>query len=181
MLTGALLRYAALVLTLLALWFALSGYFNKPALVAFGVMSVMVCVLLADRAGVLDPEGVPTRVFPGILGYMMWLTLEIGKANFLVAREVIRPKLKLSPKMIRVGAYQASDLGKTIFGNSITLTPGTVTVDLEEDWILVHALTEDLADTDGIEAMGEKVCAFDGPEGRAWAAERRKAAKAGGA
>ena len=77
--------------------------------------------------------------------------------------------------MIRVPAYQASDLGKTIFGNSVTLTPGTVTVEVEEDTLVIHALTEELADVDAIAAMGEKVCAFDGPEGRQWAAERRAA------
>ncbi len=166
-------RQIALAVVLFGLWLVLSGYFEKATLVGFGVASVALTVWLTARAGVLDPEGVPTRVFPGILGYMVWLTFEIGKANVVVAREVLRPTLRLSPKMIRVPAYQASDLGKTIFGNSVTLTPGTVTVDVEQDVLVIHALTEDLADVDGIAAMGEKVCAFDGEEGRAWAAERR--------
>lgn len=174
-------RPLALALVLMGLWLLLSGYFEKPTLLAFGVASVLLTTWLADRAGVLDGEGVPTRVFPGILGYMLWLTLEIGKANIAVAREVIRPKLKLSPKMLMVTADQASELGKTIFGNSITLTPGTVTVDLQADCILVHALTEDLADVDAIEDMGQKVCAFDGDEGRAWAKTRRRASKGEGA
>lgn len=159
-------RYLALLAGLLALWFVLSGYFDKPALVAFGVMSVGLCVYLAERAGALDPEGVPTGVFPGIIPYMMWLTLEIGKANIAVAREVLRPNLRLSPKMFRVKAVPKSDLGKTIFGNSITLTPGTVTVDVEEDWIVIHGLTEELADVAGIEDMGRKVCALDRPDGQ---------------
>ncbi|MEM6648922.1 MAG: Na+/H+ antiporter subunit E [Pseudomonadota bacterium] len=169
-------RHIALALVLMGLWFLLSGYFEKATLVAFGVASVAICVWMADRAGALDREGVPTRVFPGIIGYMFWLTFEIGKANVLVALEAMRPKLKLSPKMIRVPAYQASDLGKTIFGNSVTLTPGTVTVAVEEDTLIIHALTEDLADEEAITAMGEKVCAFDGEEGRAWA-QARKAEK----
>ncbi|MEM9421857.1 MAG: Na+/H+ antiporter subunit E [Pseudomonadota bacterium] len=160
-------RKVALTLTLFALWLLLSGYFDKATLVGFGVVSVALTVWLTDRAGVLDPEGVPTQVFPGIVGYMLWLTLEIGKANVAVAAEVLRPKLRLSPKMIRVPARQASDLGKTIFGNSVTLTPGTVTVSVEEDVLVIHALTNDLADVDGITAMGEKVCALDGePEGK---------------
>ena len=78
-----------------------------------------------------------------------------------MAIEALRPTLKLSPKMIRVPARQNSDLGKVVFGNSITLTPGTVTIELEEDVIVVHALTEELADVEGITAMGEKVCRFD--------------------
>lgn len=162
-------RPLALGLALFALWLLLSGYFDNATLIGFGIASVVLTVWLSDRAGVLDPEGVPTRVFPGIIGYMVWLTLEIGKANLAVAREVIRPTLKLSPKMIHIPAHQSSDLGKTIFANSITLTPGTVTVDLHNGSILVHALTEELADVEAITDMGEKVCAFDGDEGRQWA------------
>lgn len=165
--------YGALFGALFGLWLLLSGFFDNATLLGFGAASVFICVLLASRAGVLDGEGVPTRVFPGIIGYMLWLTLEIGKANLSVAREVLRPKLKLSPKMIRVPAHQVSDLGRTIYGNSITLTPGTVTVDLAEGEVLIHALTEELADTDAIADMGEKVCGFDGHEGRALAAQQR--------
>lgn len=175
MLTNLLKQYGRLfaaALSLMALWLLLSGFFDKATLVGFGVASVALTVWLAHRAGMLDPEGVPTRVFPGILGYMVWLTLEIGKANIAVAVEAMRPKLKLSPKLFRVPAYQTSDLGKTIYGNSITLTPGTVTIEVTEGSMVIHALTEDLADMDGLTQMGEKVCALDGPEGRAWAASR---------
>lgn len=168
-------RQLALAVALMVLWLLLSGYWYKATLVGFGVASVVITVWLSARAKVLDPEGVPTRIFPGLIGYLVWLTFEIGKANVQVAREVMRPRLKLSPKMIRVPAYQASDLGKAIFGNSVTLTPGTVTVDVTEDELLIHALTEELADEDGIAAMGKRVCAFDGDEGRTWAAQKRQA------
>ena len=168
-------RPLALGLALSALWLALSFYFDKATLLAFGAFSVVLTVWLTAHMGLLDDEGVPTRIFPGILGYMVWLTVEIGKANVLVAREVLRPTLRLSPKMIRVPAYQASDTGRTIFGNSVTLTPGTVTVDIDRDSLVIHALTEDLADEAALAAMGERVCAFDGREGRAWARDRRAA------
>lgn len=121
----------------------------------------------------LDREGVPTRIFPGILGYMFWLTIEIGKANLIVVAHALRPGLKLSPKMVEVPAHQTSDIGKTIFANSITLTPGTVSVDLHEGSILVHALTEELSDPAGMNLMGHKVCALDGPEGRDWAKQKQ--------
>jgi multicomponent Na+:H+ antiporter subunit E len=176
-------RFAALSVALGALWLLLSGYFEKGTLVGFGALSVAISVWLTHHMGMLDREGVPTRVFPGIVGYMLWLTLEIGKANVIVAREVLRPRLKLSPRMIRVPAYQATDLGKTIFGNSVTLTPGTVTVDVDRDSLTIHALTEALADEAAIAAMGERVCAFDGAEGRAWrrARAQERLAPAGGA
>ena len=169
-------RVLALGAALTALWLALSGYLNNPTLLGFGGLSVIVTVWLSWHMGILDREGVPTRVFPGIVGYMAWLVFQIGKANVLVAREVLRPTLRLSPKMVRVPAYQTTDLGKTIFGNSVTLTPGTVTVDVDRDTLVIHALTEGLADEDAIADMGERVCGLDGPEGREWARQRRAGA-----
>ncbi len=161
-------RHIALALSLGVLWLCLSGeeHWGNPTLWVFGLASVLLCVWLADRSGMLDREGVPTRIFPGIVGYMLWLTFEIGKANVAVVRHALSPRLKISPKLVEVPADQVSDIGKTIFANSITLTPGTVSVDLHEESILVHALTEDLADVAGMEAMGRKVVVLDGPEGR---------------
>lgn len=155
-------RIIVTALTLAALWLLLSGYFDHPLLLVFGALSVILCVWLAHRAGMLDSEGVPGGVFPGILGYMVWLTFEIGKSNIAVARQALAIEPKLSPKMFRIPLNQGatcpqSIVGRVIFANSITLTPGTVSVDLQEDHILIHALTEDLADEPAILDMGARV------------------------
>ena len=154
-------RQIILAIVLMVLWLLLSGYFGKVLLVSFGVASVLFTVWITQRAGLLDSEGLPTNVFPGIIPYMFWLTVEIGKANIVVAVEALRPTLKLSPKVIRVPAVQQSDLGKTIFGNSVTLTPGTVTIDVDERGLVIHALTEALADEAAIADMGNRVAAID--------------------
>ncbi|MEM9285341.1 MAG: Na+/H+ antiporter subunit E [Pseudomonadota bacterium] len=154
-------RRFALAVALSFLWLLLSGYWNHATLVGFGAFSVAVTVWLADRAEVVDNEGVPTSIFPRIVAYTLWLLFEIGKANVQVAREVLRREIKLSPKLIRIPADQPSDLTRTIFGNSITLTPGTVTVDVREDSMLVHALTEELANEEGLAQMGAKVTALE--------------------
>ena len=150
-------RRLVFVLVLAALWLLLSGYFTKATLVAFGVFSVAFTLWFSDRAEVVDREGVPTAIFPCILGYTAWLFLEIGKSNVMVAREVLKPTINLAPKLFRVPATQPSDLTRTIFANSVTLTPGTVTVDVREDCLLIHALDEEFADEAGIADMGAKV------------------------
>lgn len=150
-------RRLAFIAAMIALWFLLSGYFAKATLVAFGAFTIAVVVWFAERAEVIDREGVPTSVFPGIIPYMGWLTLEIGKANVAVAREVLKRDIKLAPKLFRVPADQRSDLTRTIFANSVTLTPGTVTVDVREDALLIHALDESLADMEGLADMGARV------------------------
>ena len=80
----------------------------------------------------------------------------------MVARHALAIEPKLSPKLFFVKNSPRSTVGKVIFANSITLTPGTVSVDLREDEILVHGLTEELADEEGIRAMGERVCKIEG-------------------
>lgn len=159
-------RRLVLLVALCALWFLLSGYFGKATLVAFGAFSVAVTLWFSERAGVIDREGVPTTLFPGLLSYMAWLFLEIGKANVMVAREVLRRDIRLAPKLFRVPANQPSDLTRTIFGNSVTLTPGTVTVDVRRDSLLIHALDEAFADVDAICDIGERVTRLETGRGR---------------
>ena len=155
-------RLVILVVALAALWLLLSGYFDKALLLSFGAGSVLFAAWLAHRAGVVDNDSVPTGLFPGVILYWLWLTFEIGKANIIVIREALAVEPKLSPKLFRVPCPPKSSVAKATFANSITLTPGTVSVDLNEEGILVHALTEELADEEGIRVMGERVAKIEG-------------------
>ncbi|MEO1136100.1 MAG: Na+/H+ antiporter subunit E [Pseudomonadota bacterium] len=154
---GLMGRFFILLLALSALWLLLSGYFDVPLLLAFGVASVAFSAWLAHRAKVLDNDSVPTGLMPRILGYWGWLAGEIGKANIAVIRQALAVEPNLSPKLFVVPNPPKSDVGKATFANSITLTPGTVSVDLRENEILVHGLTEELCDVAAITEMGERV------------------------
>ena len=156
-----MVRTLVLTLALAGLWLLLSGYFDKPLLLGFGAVSVILCVYLAKRAGVLDFEGVPTGLMPRVFGYWWWLFVEIGKANLTVARLALAIDLKLSPKLMKVVSPTKTNAGLATFANSITLTPGTVTVDLEPGYMVVHALTEELADEAAIADMGRRVAALE--------------------
>ncbi len=140
-----------------ALWLLLSGFFDKGLLLFFGAASVALTAWLARRAGVVDAEGVPGGIMPGIFGYWIWLSTEIGKSNIAVARQALAVQPKLSPKLFAVPIAPRTEAGIATFANSITLTPGTVSVDLEADHILVHALTGDLADEATIAEMGARI------------------------
>lgn len=154
-------RIIILVAVLVAVWLLLSGYFDKPLLLIFGAGSVLFAAWMALRAGVVDDQGVPLGIFPGIFGYLFWLTFEVGKANLIVARQALAVNPQLSPKLFLVPNPTRTPIGAVIFGNSITLTPGTVTIDLRENEILVHGLTDDLADVDAIRDMGERVAKIE--------------------
>lgn len=131
---------------LAAFWLLLSGHYG-PLLLSFGAASVILTVWIAHRMDVIDHEALPLHLGPlRVLSYWGWLFKEIAKANVDVAKVVLSPRMPISPRLVKVKATQRTDLGRVIFANSITLTPGTVSVDLIDDHILVHALTQDLAD-----------------------------------
>ncbi len=154
-------RAIILAVALAGLWLLLSGYFDNPLLLGFGAGSVALCVYLAIRARVLDDEGVADALLPRVFFYWWWLFIEIGKANFIVAREALAIEPKLSPKLIQIRSPTTTNAGLATFANSITLTPGTVTIDLEPDYMVVHALTEALADEAAINDMGRRVAALE--------------------
>ncbi len=133
-------------LVLFALWILLSGHY-VPLLLTLGVLSCALVVWIAARLDVIDHEAIPLqlKVF-GYLAYLVWLGKEITKANIDVARIVLDPALPISPVMVVVPATQSTDVGKVIYANSITLTPGTVSVEVMDDEILVHAITREAAD-----------------------------------
>ena len=125
-----------LTAALAALWMLLS----------LGVLSVVACVVIAIRMDLSDQEGVPIHITLAALNYVPWLVAEIVKANLDVAGRVLSRGPRISPTMFDAPVSQRSDLGQVIYANSITLTPGTVSVDLEPGLIRVHALSREAAD-----------------------------------
>lgn len=143
---------------LAAIWLTWSGYFDQPFLLFLGLLSVVATVTLASRMGIVDDEGTPTDFGLRPIPYACWLISEIVKANLEVTRRILDPDLPIRPRMICIKANQKTDLGKVIFANSITLTPGTVSVDMEHDRIWVHALSHAEADDDASGDMDRRVC-----------------------
>jgi multicomponent Na+:H+ antiporter subunit E len=159
---GVELRYAvALAVVLFAVWLLWSGH-TEPLLLSLGVVSVLTAVGLTRRMGLLDAETVPLKLTFRAVRYVPWLLFEIVKSNLDVARRILDPRLPIAPRVIRVRAGQRTDLGRVIYANSITLTPGTVTVDAEGDSFTVHALTAEAADGVRSGEMDRRVSRVEG-------------------
>ena len=136
-----MLRAASLTIFLSLLWLLLSGYFTEPLLLGLGLASVVSVVVITYRKRVLDPEGHPVHLILNALFYWPWLLKEIVMANIDVAKALLSSPMAIAPTVFTVTGSQRSELGRVIYANSITLTPGTVTIDLEDDKLTVHALT----------------------------------------
>jgi len=126
-------------------WLLLSGHYT-PLIMSFGLVSVVAVVAIALRMDVVDHEGHPFHLRRRFAGYLIWLTIEIVKANIDVARRVWSRSLVISPALFRLRTSQPGELGQVIYANSITLTPGTVSIDLEDGEILVHAIAREVGD-----------------------------------
>ena len=141
-------RIVGLWLVLFAVWLLLSGHYT-PLLIGFGVGSCTLTVYIAMRMDVADHEGVPIDWVGRFLLYLPWLLKEILVANVSVAKVILSPSLPISPIMVVFRSTQKTDLGRVLYANSITLTPGTITTGVEGDQLEIHALT--WQDVDGRE------------------------------
>jgi multicomponent Na+:H+ antiporter subunit E len=136
----------ALFLLLLAVWLLNSGHYTV-LITSFGVASCLLVVLLARRMGIVDSEALPIHLLPRLARYLPWIVKEVVKANLDVARRILsfgRPDV--SPRLIEAPTSQHSDLGRVLYANSITLTPGTVSIQVHGTAITVHAIAEEVAD-----------------------------------
>ncbi|MEM9472651.1 MAG: Na+/H+ antiporter subunit E [Pseudomonadota bacterium] len=143
-----MLQKLGLFVALCVGWILWSGYF-KPLLLGLGLASTLICTYLALRMRRADGEGSQFKILQHVhqlATYWPWLLLEIAKSNVQVAKIMLSGKPDVDPVMIRLKAGQSTEMGQVIYGNSITLTPGTITVDIEDGELLVHALTQSGAD-----------------------------------
>jgi multicomponent Na+:H+ antiporter subunit E len=156
------LKYTvSLFLVLLAVWLGWSGHY-VPLLVALGVLSCVGVLAVGHRMRVVDQESAPIEMAVRVLLYIPWLLWQIFKANVHVGLRILHPRLPISPRIMRAETSQRGDMGRVIYANSITLTPGTVSLHVDADHILVHALTEEAAQ--GLEGgeMGRRVTRTEG-------------------
>ena len=146
---------------LVGLWLLLSGHYTF-FLLTLGVASTVLVLVIALRMDVVDQEGHPVHLTFTALLYWPWLGWQIVKANIDVARRILAPGLPISPTVVKVKASQKSEVGKVMYANSITLTPGTISMRLEGDEIEVHALTREAAEELRQGEMDRRVSAVEG-------------------
>jgi multicomponent Na+:H+ antiporter subunit E len=127
-------------MALLVSWVLWSGIY-KPLLLWLGLFSCLLSVWLAQRMGFFQ-HPMSLRALLRLPAHWWWLLGEIIRSSVEVARIVLSPSLPISPTVVELTTTEATDAGKVILGNSITLSPGTVTIDVHRDRLLVHCLTQ---------------------------------------
>jgi multicomponent Na+:H+ antiporter subunit E len=141
-----------LAVALAVFWFAMSGE-TSPFFLGLSVIAVLATLWISASLKIIDRDSSPYHRAPHLLIYMGWLIIEIVKANLAVIARVLGVRHSIDPAMVEVTTSTRTSLGKALFANSITLTPGTVTVDVEGQVLKVHALVRENAGEDSFTTM----------------------------
>lgn len=164
-----MIHQISLIVTLSALWLLLSGHYN-PLLLSFGAISVALVAWIAHRMDLVDGESHPLHLSGRLPGYLLWLLKEIAVSNIDVVRRIVAPRrFPIRPAMSQLPLAQLGDVAQVIYANSITLTPGTITVaidnpaangpaaDNDQATLWAHALHESSLDDLAAGAMLSRV------------------------
>ena len=147
---------------LFVFWLLLSGYWSNPLLLFFGLLSTALVLLITSRITRTYRLDSPWSIYRRLPAYAGWLLLEVYKANISVLKHIWFPgRHPIAPAVRRFPIHSRTRLGQTIFANSITLTPGTVSFGVSDNEVTVHAIEEgaieELMDGD----MNDRVAALE--------------------
>lgn len=149
-------------LGLAALWLLMSGLWDKPLILIFGLVSIVLVMWLGKRMDAADGDMLDYVLKPfATIKYVAWLMIEIAKSNLTVSRIILSGKEPNRQKLFMVPVSCKSELGQVMFANSITLTPGTITVETENEQFIVHALDFDETDMEALADMDARVAAIE--------------------
>ncbi len=139
------------------LWLLMSGLY-KTLILSFGAVSVILVLFFTKRMTENDGYELKSQlsIFKTVK-YFGWLFIEVVKSNWEVSKILLSQTIEVNQKFVKMPVSQKSDLAKVVFANSITLTPGTVTVEVEDQSFIVHALNVNESSMDDLQNMDEKV------------------------
>ncbi|MEX1031783.1 MAG: Na+/H+ antiporter subunit E [Cellvibrionaceae bacterium] len=135
------MRHTISVFVVLGLiWLFNSGLYTS-LLLSLGFGSVLLVVWIGHRMDVVDHESQPFHLTPRLPSYYWWLLKKLIASNINVVIRIWRGNQSISPCIATLPLSQRTDMGRVIYGNSITLTPGTVCMDIDKNSVTVHSLT----------------------------------------
>ena len=118
----------SLIISLAFLWVMLSGHYT-PLLLSLGLLSVLIVAIISSRMNlIIFDQPILQLYFIKFIPYGFWLIFQIIKSNIDVCKRILNPKLPISPTLVTVRSSQLSNFAKVIYANSITLTPGTISI-----------------------------------------------------
>ena len=146
--SGRLLQVVILTGTLMLFWLMLMGSASIDILFVGLVAAVSVAFLFRNGLSFFTEFQATPEAFVAGLLYYGYFFRELVRSNLRLATIVMSPGLPINPGIVKVRTSLKSRMGRLMLANSITLTPGTLTVELEDEWLYVHWVVMESADVE---------------------------------
>ncbi len=127
-----------LFVVIFLLWLLLTGSVSRNELITGFFIAAVVSLISAPYITVFEGIRYRPAALISVFTYLGYFSIALIRANFDMARRVLSPSLPISPELLEVETRLESKLGQMLLANSITLTPGTLSVELRHNRILVH-------------------------------------------
>ena len=138
-------------------WFLLSGMTNL-LMIMLGLFSSFLVVWIINKMDLVDHEVSFHNFNIGkLIMYFFWLLREIIVSNLKVCLYIVTPNKKINPEIIKIKSSQNSEFANVLYANSITLTPGTVTIDVDKNDFIVHTLDTQFKESLEKNIMDQKI------------------------
>ena len=133
------MKYVATFLVLFASYILLAGFYVQE-LILGAIVSIILTIILAKLVNYTIDYRFPVKLLVFIFAYLPVFIWKLILSNIDVARRVLSPKIPLNPGFVKIKTDLKGDFGKLVLANSITLTPGTLSVDVDGEYIYVHTI-----------------------------------------
>ncbi|MDD3477721.1 MAG: Na+/H+ antiporter subunit E [Candidatus Izemoplasmatales bacterium] len=133
------MKYLATFLVMFVVYLFLAG-FTLDEVILGSIVSAALTLILVKFVDFRIDWKFPWKLVKFVFVYLPLFIWKLIVANFDVARRVLTPKIPLNPGIVKVKTNLKGDFGKLTLANSITLTPGTLSIDVEDDYIYVHTV-----------------------------------------
>lgn len=139
---ASLLRKFITAIILFAVWMVFSGFFDRFYLI-IAVLSVFLSLAVIARMRIFGAGDIPTYIKPRAIIYFCWLIKEVIKSGLSVSIKVWQAMPEIMPVLAWIKTAQKTEEGLTLYANSITLTPGTLCINIEGGMMEIHALSQE--------------------------------------
>jgi multicomponent Na+:H+ antiporter subunit E len=154
-------RKLAIFILLFTVWLLWSGH-GEPLILAFGLAGSVVGVAFAVRTRILDEEAFPLHLSQRMLTFIPWVLWQMVRSNLHLARIILSPRMPIRPHLVRFPVSQHTAIGVVIHANSVTFTPGTVTLDFREGRFMIHAIDDEASRAVRAGTFDRRISALEG-------------------
>ncbi len=149
------------VVLLFILWLLLSGHYDS-LLLSLGITSCIFITWLSLKLTLFKEDYSTFKFSLNLPRFLPWFFIQVIKSNIDVSWRILHPKLPVDPVITSISVTEHNDIGRAVYANCITLTPGTYTLEMDKEHIEVHSLNSNSGEELQKGAISKRILALEG-------------------